>query len=477
MNSKSKKNGSEQQRSVAACVARCIRAVLACVLLASGMGMAATTYYVSNATGNDASNGLSWATAKQTIQPALNLCGAGDTVLVSNGVFTLSASLSVPSRVRLTSLAGPAGTIVNGNAPLVTNRCVRVPGSSAGALIEGFTFTNGSTGNESGGGVLLEGVATVSNCVVSGNTAVNGAGIACNSTSVIMYCAITGNRASSVGGGIYLYRAGTVRNCLVAGNSASASAIFCENGGYVCDSVISNNAATSYAGVRMRYTGGLIETCTIVSNTAAGPGGGLGIDAGSTALCCVVTLNAATAPNADFGGVYCEGLIRSSLITRNRAYDLAGGLYVGVNGVAENCTISSNSAGGAYGGVRYDGLLRNAIVYDNSAPVAPNAAAIGSNAVCQFTCTLPLQLGDGNITNDPGFVNRALGDYHLGTDSPCINTGTNLAWMLTASDLDGNPRSIGGFVDMGCYETLPEPACVVLLLAGLVGLVRRVRPV
>jgi len=207
---------------------------------------------------------------------------------------------------------------------------------------------------------------------------------------------------------------------------------------------------------------------------AAGSGGGLGIDAGSTALCCVVTLNAATAPNADFGGVYCEGLIRASLITRNRAYDLAGGLFVGVAGVAENCTISSNSAGGAYGGVRYDGLLRNAIVYDSSAPVAPNVAPIGSNAVCQFTCTLPLQSGDGNITNDPGFVNRALGDYHLGTDSPCINTGTNLPWMLTASDLDGNPRSIGGFVDMGCYETLPEPACALVLLLGCAGLFRPV---
>jgi len=454
--------------------ARRFRGVLAWMLLAGSTCAGATTYYVSNATGNDASNGLSWATAKKTIQPAINLCGAGDTVLVSNGVFILNASLSVPSRVRLTSLAGPAGTIVNGNAPAVTNRCLRVPGSYAGALIEGFTFTNGSTDNESGGGIFLEGVATVSNCLIRGNSAVNGAGIACSSTSVIMHCVITANRASSAGGGIYLYRAGTVRNCLVAGNSASASAIFCENGGYVRDCVISNNTASNYAGVRMRYTGGLIEACTIISNTAAGPGGGLGIDAGSTALCCVVTLNATTAPNADFGGVHCEGLLRSSLITRNRAYDWAGGLYVGPAGVAENCTISSNTAGAAYGGALYAGVLRNAIVYGNSAPVIPNTASSGSNMLCQFTCTLPLQPGDGNITNDAGFVNRALGDYHLNTDSPCINTGTNLAWMAAASDLDGNPRSIGGFVDMGCYETLPEPACALLLLLGLVGLVRLV---
>ncbi len=240
------------------------------------------------------------------------------------------------------------------------------------------------------------------------------------------------------------------------------------------DCVISNNTATGYAGARLRYTGGLIERCTIVSNTAAGSGGGLGIDAGSAALCCIVTLNATTVGNADFGGVHCEGLLRSSLITRNRAYDWAGGLFVGVAGVAENCTVSSNSAGGAYGGVLYDGTLRNAIVYDNNAPVGPNIMARGSNALCQFTCTLPLQAGDGNITNNPGFVNRALGDYHLNTDSPCINTGTNLAWMATASDLDGNPRSIGGVVDMGCYEALPEPTGALLLL---VGLVRRVRPV
>ena len=466
----------EQRRCAAVFVARRLRAVLACVLLAGGAFAAGTTYYVSDATGNDASNGLAWATAKKTIQPAINLCSAGDTVLVSNGVFILNASLTVPSRVRLTSLAGPAVTIINGNNPVVTNRCVYVPNSSMGALIEGFTFTNGSTANESGGGVFLAGAALVSNCVIRGNSAVNGAGIACQATGVIMHCSVTGNRASNNGGGIYVYRAGTVRNCLIAGNSGYEGAVFCENGGYVRDCVISNNSSSAgYAGVRMRYTGGAIEACTIVSNTAAGSGGGLGIDAGSTALCCVVTLNTAAAPNADFGGVYCDGLIRSSLITRNRAVDMAGGLFVGANGVAENCTICSNSAGGSYGGVRYDGILRNSIVYGNSAPVTTNAAPNGSNAFCQYTCTLPLQAGDGNITSDPDFVNRALGDYHLNPTSPCLNAGTNLDWMATASDLDGNPRSIGLRADMGCYEALPEPAGAAVALLFLACL-RRALP-
>lgn len=57
------------------------------------------------------------------------------------------------------------------------------------------------------------------------------------------------------------------------------------------------------------------------------------------------------------------------------------------------------------------------------------------------------------ITNDPGFMNYATGDFHLRSDSPCINGGRNFyisAYITT--DLDGNPRIVDGFVDVGAYE-------------------------
>ena len=52
----------------------------------------------------------------------------------------------------------------------------------------------------------------------------------------------------------------------------------------------------------------------------------------------------------------------------------------------------------------------------------------------------------------PAFFDPVNGDYHLRSTSPCINAGTNGAPSLPAFDLDGNPRTNGTSVDLGCYE-------------------------
>jgi len=58
----------------------------------------------------------------------------------------------------------------------------------------------------------------------------------------------------------------------------------------------------------------------------------------------------------------------------------------------------------------------------------------------------------GNITNTPLFVEiNGWSDLRLQPNSPCINAGNN-ATVSTTSDLDANPRMVGGTVDMGAYE-------------------------
>jgi hypothetical protein len=59
--------------------------------------------------------------------------------------------------------------------------------------------------------------------------------------------------------------------------------------------------------------------------------------------------------------------------------------------------------------------------------------------------------GVGNITNAPLFVDYAGDNLRLQSDSPCINAGNN-AYAPGATDLDNNPRIVGGTVDMGAYE-------------------------
>ncbi|NLF40177.1 hypothetical protein GX586_12085, partial [bacterium] len=99
----------------------------------------------------------------------------------------------------------------------------------------------------------------------------------------------------------------------------------------------------------------------------------------------------------------------------------------------------------------------------------------GADAGFSYCCTKPTNdvLHYMCIPGDPLFQ-AAGADYHLAEGSPCIDAGAVQSWMTGTTDLDGNPRTHDGLVDMGCYEIIPEPGLLIVLNVGVLILWRNV---
>jgi hypothetical protein len=376
-----------------------------------------------------------WLTAATNIQDAIDAANAREFVIVSNGTYqvggrtvggyALTNRVAVTKAVTVESLYGPGVTVIQGKSPGGVNaiRCVYL---TNGATLTGFTLTNGATltsGNPSyevsGGGLLCESVSAVaSNCVVVGNMANNGGGV---EGGTLNGCTITRNSATYGGG--------------VSGYSQSFSDATISN--LLVNCIIASNSVNGHGGGAF---GSTLYNCLVTSNTTgfAYTGGGA---AYSTLTDCVISNN--STPGYQGGGVSFSTL-NNCLVVRNWAQSDGGGA---LNSTLNNCTVASNTVPNGSGGGVYSCALTNSLVYYNSGSANPNYAGTTFN----YCDTMPLAPGAGNITNPPSFANLVGGNFHLQSNSPCINSGDN-AYVSAATDLDGNPRIVVGTVDMGAYE-------------------------
>jgi len=389
--------------------------VLRVCLSASG-----TLHYVDLNSTNAVPPFTNWATAALTIQDAVDVASAGETVLVRDGVYatggrtapanTLTNRVVLDKPVTLQSLNGPAVTVIQGAGPIGTNaiRCVYL---TSGTVLSGFKLTLGATGtsnnfvnwNSAGGGAWCASPnAVVTNCVVSCNVAYgeggggyggtwnnctfnsnSAAGGGAVSSATLRYCTLTRNLAAYGGGGTSQSR---LNNCSLVSNSANdgggnwaswltnctLTGNWAKNGGAsgagtLVGCVISNNCAETGGGT---YFGTLIN-CSLISNSAHWGGGMYE----STLTNCALIGNVATYSTnynngATGGGAYRGTLIHCSLLGNmatnefgilNR-YSYGGGASWSV---LNNCTLKSNVA--VYGGGAYSATLTNCVLSANSA--------------------------------------------------------------------------------------------------------------
>jgi hypothetical protein len=197
----------------------------------------------------------------------------------------------------------------------------------------------------------------------------------------------------------------------------SGGGVWCEGSrAMVSSGVLENNSSSYYGGGAYQ---GTLSNCKLTGNTAS------------------------------YGGGAYQGVLNNCTLTRNAVSSYGGGAYYGT---LYNCTLSGNSA--SDGGGSHSTTLNNCIVYYNT---ATGAGKNYSGDTCNHCCTTPLpSSGAGNITGAPQFVDtNGWSNLRLSTNSPCINAGDN-AYSSGATDQDGNPRVVGGTVDMGAYEHAAE---------------------
>jgi len=216
---------------------------------------------------------------------------------------------------------------------------------------------------------------------------------------------------------------------------------------------------------------GIIEDCSVISNTSYNIGGGIVCYSGGTVSRTVISRNSA---DSCAGGIYCYGggaLTNCLIGEQNQAPEFAG-VYLCDGGALYNCTIAGNYASRYCGGICTSnrGTVVNTIIYDNTAVLGyDNWQNYGNIANYSHCCTTPTNnLPNENqcLPEDPPFAG-ALTNFHLTETSPCRNAGVVMPWMTDATDLDGNPRTIAGKVDIGCYEYIPEPGAFGVIFSYL----------
>ncbi|NQU06491.1 MAG: right-handed parallel beta-helix repeat-containing protein [Calditrichaeota bacterium] len=335
----------------------------------------------------------------ETIQGAINESEDGDSILVSSGEYVENIDFDGKDIVVIGDPDDPYSAVIdgdqNGSVALFTN------GESRDAILNGFLLLNGSGNRVNIGGQ---------------NWYVGGAVFIQYARPTIENCIMLGNSTENAGGGMFMWGSGTtplIRKCQIIGNSSSFGGGLsirdnC-NPVFVDTEIIGNEVSNSGGGLYLDNNGyPTFERCIFRDNVAA-YGAGMSLwDSRPTLINCTIVQNRTTWGNG--GGLSCMDAsnvtLRNCICWDNEPYE--------INALGDDnghhLTFEYSDIEGGRDGIR--GNDNGEIVW-----------------------------GDGNIDEDPEFVNPNRNDYTLTDDSPCIDTGD----PESDDDPDGTRADMGAF--------------------------------
>lgn len=216
-----------------------------------------------------------------TLRQALTDVCNGGTIsfaapLADQTITLTSTELSITKTVTLTNPDAP-------NLKISGNKVNRVFNIQTGAVVtmSSLSIISGSVIGENGGGILINSGAllTVNNSIISGNSAISGAGIMNYGILILNDSILSSNSAALGSGGIVNTNVLTVNNSTFIGNSTTGpgGGVGNSSSGIVTlnNSTFSGNSASSGGGVFNASGGRLTLNNSTLSGNSANPAGNI----------------------------------------------------------------------------------------------------------------------------------------------------------------------------------------------------------
>ncbi|MCZ6834670.1 MAG: FG-GAP-like repeat-containing protein, partial [Planctomycetota bacterium] len=302
-----------------------------------------------------------------TIQAAIDAASTGDTVAVSKGVYIESIVINKGITVRSTNPT--KSSVVEQTIIDADGECSAVVIEHDDAVLKGFTITGGTTqgsclGVVKGGGILVRGSPTVSNCVIRDNFSQLGGGIYIEGSPEVSHCVIRDNAA--VAGGAFMF-AGSGRpeilDCTISGNTATQSGGICDTSTsssphfFRCE-FINNSSSVSNGGMLLQGTNSSgVTDCIFIGNFASNGNGGAITNASANANIrnCLFIGNSASGHGGAIQVLSNTHLTSCEFLGNSAGLD-GGGLNATSPAASvmliADCNFADNIAGGTGGGIK-----------------------------------------------------------------------------------------------------------------------------
>jgi hypothetical protein len=345
-----------------------------------------------------------------------NLAALPATISLTSGDLGIGTSLTITG-------PGASSLTIDATNNVSKDRVFSIK-SGVTVSISGLTITHGQGGGTSvgstsnnGGGIYNAGDLSLSDCVVSNNSApgsgIGGGGIfsADGGTLSLTRCTVSGNRAG-----------GSTTTGVTGGGIRSASNTTLT----ISDSTISSNTTATGGGI---WTNG---TLTVTGSTFSNNSAGVGFHSTS---------------ELDGGAIYVNS--------------------VGGSGTILNSTFSGNGAQNTGGAIANGGALKISFsTFSANFTQTSTGGAIGSVSASQtFTLTGDILSNSPNCDLSAGGTLASNG-YNLSTDSSCVLTGTGDK-TSTAAGLDpsgllnngGSTQTIALLSTSAAVDAIPAASC------------------